>query len=368
MDFTLPQEHLFSRKCQLFILLVVVCGALLIGAALLPASMPGHLPIFVLTTLGKYLCYAILALSVDLLWGYLGILTLGHCAFFALGGYTMGMYLSMQGAGDGLPEFMSFLNYTQLPWYWYGGYSLIATIVLIVAVPGILALVFGFMTFHSRVSGVYLSIITQALTYGLMLAFFLNELGLGGNNGLTGFKTLAGFDLSLDSTRIALFGLIVLALIGSFLLIRFVLISRLGRVIIAVRDAEARTRFIGYRVENVKLMVFVLSAMIAGVAGALYVPMVGIINPGEFSPLNSIEIIICVALGGRGHLYGAIIGAILVHAAKTWFTQVLPDYWLFALGGLFVVVTVLLPQGLFGLFTMFQAKVQNPRRLTRRAA
>lgn len=345
MDFTLPQERLFSRQCRFFIYLVVVGCALLIGAALLPPGVPGHLPIFVLTTLGKYLCYAILALSVDLLWGYLGILTLGHCAFFALGGYAMGMYLALQGADAGLPEFMSFLNYTQLPWYWYGGYSLLATIVLVVALPGLLALVFGFMTFHSRVSGVYLSIITQALTYGLMLAFFLNELGLGGNNGLTGFKTIAGFDLNASGTRLTLFALIALALLGSFLLIRFVLLSRLGRVIIAVRDAEARTRFIGYRVENVKLMVWVLAAMIAGVAGALYVPMVGIINPGEFAPLNSIEIIICVALGGRGHLYGALLGAILVHAAKTWFTQVLPDYWLFALGGLFVVVTVLLPRG-----------------------
>lgn len=360
MDFTLPQERLFSRKCRLFLYLVVLGAVLIVTAALLPPHVPGHIPIFVVTTLGKYLCYAILALSVDLLWGYLGILTLGHCAFFALGGYAMGMYLALQGAGDGLPEFMSFLNYTELPWYWYGGHSLVATMLLIVAVPCALALVFGLMTFHSRVSGVYLSIITQALTYGLMLAFFLNELGLGGNNGLTGFKTIAGFDLSSDSTRLTLFALIALALMGSFLVIRYVLISRLGRVIIAVRDAEARTRFIGYRVENVKLMVFVLSAMIAGVAGALYVPMVGIINPGEFSPLNSIEIIICVALGGRGHLYGAILGAILVHVAKTWFTQVLPDYWLFALGGLFVVVTVFMPQGVLGLLPQLKAKLKLP--------
>lgn len=360
MDFTLPQERLFSRKCRLFLCLVAVGTALLLLAGLLPNTAPGHLPIFVITTLGKYLCYAILALSVDLLWGYLGILTLGHCAFFALGGYVMGMYLALQGAGGGLPEFMSFLNYTQLPWYWYGAHSLIATIALIIAVPGLLALIFGLMTFHSRVSGVYLSIITQALTYGLMLAFFLNELGLGGNNGLTSFKTMAGFDLSSDNTRLTLFALIALALMGSFLIVRWVLISRLGRVIIAVRDAEARTRFMGYRVENVKLMVFVLSAMIAGVAGALYVPMVGIINPGEFSPLNSIEIIICVALGGRGHLYGAVIGAILVHIAKTWFTQVLPDYWLFALGGLFVVVTVFMPQGVLGLWSQLKAKFKAP--------
>ncbi len=360
MNFTLPQERLFTRKCRLFLYLVAVGTALVVIAALLPPGMLGHLPIFVVTTLGKYLCYAILALSVDLLWGYLGILTLGHCAFFALGGYVMGMYLALQGAGKGLPEFMSFLNYSELPWYWYGAHSLGATIILIIAVPGALAWVFGWMTFHSRVSGVYLSIITQALTYGLMLAFFLNELGLGGNNGLTGFKTIAGFDLNTDGTRLTLFALIAGALIGSFIVIRYVLVSRLGRLIIAVRDAEARTRFIGYRVENVKLMVFVLAAMIAGVAGALYVPMAGIINPGEFSPLNSIEIIICVALGGRGHLYGAVLGAILVHVAKTWFTQVLPDYWLFVLGGLFVVVTVLMPQGVLGLLPQLKTKLKAP--------
>ena len=232
MNFTLPQERLFTRKCRLFLYLVAVGTALVVIAALLPPGMLGHLPIFVVTTLGKYLCYAILALSVDLLWGYLGILTLGHCAFFALGGYVMGMYLALQGAGKGLPEFMSFLNYSELPWYWYGAHSLGATIILIIAVPGALAWVFGWMTFHSRVSGVYLSIITQALTYGLMLAFFLNELGLGGNNGLTGFKTIAGFDLNTDGTRLTLFALIAGALIGSFIVIRYVLVSRLGPIVL----------------------------------------------------------------------------------------------------------------------------------------
>ncbi len=341
-----------------------IMAAAAIGAVICALSLTGVLPIYVVTLLGKYVTYAILAIGVDLIWGYLGILSLGQCAFFALGGYGMGMYLTRQIGAQGvygnpeLPDFMVFLNWQELPWYWYGSSSFAMAIFLMLFMPGILAYVFGRLAFASRVSGVYLSIITQALTYALMLAFFLNELGFGGNNGLTDFKTLLGFDIATNGMRITLFAVSVVVMILVYLLCRSIVVSRLGRVMVAVRDAESRTRFIGYRVENVKLWIFVLAALIAGVAGALYVPQVGIINPGEFSPLNSIEIIVCVALGGRGRLYGAVIGAFIVNAAKTWFTASMPDFWLFALGGLFVVVTVFLPRGVVGLFEDLMAKIR----------
>lgn len=321
----------------------------------LPETHSLHISDYTVTLLGKYLTYAILALSVDLVWGYLGILSLGHAAFFALGGYAMGMYLMRQIGDRGvygnpeLPDFMVFLNWTELPWYWYGFDNFLFAALMILLVPGLLAFIFGWFAFRSRVNGVYLSIITQALTYALMLAFFRNEMGFGGNNGLTDFRELLGFDLRSDNVRLGLFITSGVALILVYMLCTTILDSRLGKVAVAIRDAEDRTRFIGYRVEYVKLAIFTLSAMIAGVAGALYVPQVGIINPGEFAPLNSIEVVVWVAIGGRGTLYGAVVGALGVNYAKTWFTGAYPDFWLFALGLSFVVVTLLLPRGIAGL-------------------
>jgi urea transport system permease protein len=324
-------------------------------------SSPLHLSTYTVTLLGKYLTYALLAMSVDLVWGYLGILSLGHGAFFALGGYVMGMYLMRQIGDRGvygnpeLPDFMVFLNWQELPWFWSGLDMFWFAALMVVVVPALLAFVFGWLAFRSRVTGVYLSIITQALTYALMLAFFRNEMGFGGNNGLTDFKDILGFSLQDDDTRVALFVASALALAGGYLACRFIVSSKLGRVAVAVRDAEARVRFIGYRVEYVKLWVFTFSAALAGIAGALYVPQVGIINPSEFSPLNSIEIVVWVAVGGRATLFGAVAGAILVNYAKTYFTGAMPDAWLFALGGLFVVVTVLLPRGITGLLRRREA-------------
>jgi urea transport system permease protein len=321
----------------------------------LPEGHPWHLSTYTVTLLGKYLAYALLAVALDLVWGYLGILSLGHGAFFALGGYAMGMYLMRQIGDRGvyghpeLPDFMVFLDWQALPWYWQGFDQFWFTALMVALVPGALAFVFGWFAFRSRVTGVYLSIITQALTYALMLAFFRNEMGFGGNNGLTDFKDILGLPLQADTTRVGLFVASGLALAAGYLVCRAVVTSRLGRVMVAVRDAEDRTRFLGYRVEHVKLWVFTLSAVLAGVAGALYVPQVGIINPGEFSPLNSIELVVWVAVGGRATLYGAVTGALLVNYAKTTFTAAMPDLWLFALGGLFVLVTVLLPRGLAGL-------------------
>lgn len=306
-------------------------------------------------------------MAVDLVWGYLGILSLGHGAFFALGGYAMGMYLMRQIGDRGvyghpeLTDFMVFLDWSELPWFWHGFDLFWLAALIALLAPGLLAFLFGYLAFRSRVTGVYFSIMTQALTYALMLAFFRNEMGFGGNNGLTDFKDILGFDLQHDGTRIGLFLASALALAGGYLACRYIVQSRLGRVAVAVRDAESRTRSIGYRVERVKLFVFTFSAMLAGLAGALYVPQVGIINPGEFSPLNSIELVIWVAIGGRATLYGAVIGAILVNYTKTTFTGVMPEAWLFALGGLFVLVTLLLPQGIAGLFARFR---RSPPRST----
>ncbi|WP_019277445.1 urea ABC transporter permease subunit UrtC [Vibrio coralliilyticus] len=337
-------------------LLAILAAVVLIPLAnvLLPAGHPLHVETFTISLLGKYLSYAMLALAVDLVWGYLGILSLGHGAFFALGGYAMGMYLMRQIGDRGvyanpeLPDFMVFLNWQELPWFWYGFDQFWFASLMVVLVPGLLAYVFGYLAFRSRVSGVYLSIITQALTYALMLAFFRNEMGFGGNNGLTDFKDILGFSLQQDSTRIALFIATGIALIFSYLLCRSIVASRLGRVALAIRDTESRTRFMGYDVDGIKLWVFVLSAVIAGIAGALYVPQVGIINPGEFAPLNSIEVVVWVALGGRATLFGAIVGALLINYAKSWFTVEFPEVWLFALGGLFVLSTMYFPKGLMG--------------------
>ena len=315
-----------------------------------------------ITLFGKYLCYALLAVSLDLIWGYLGILSLGHAAFFGLGGYVMGMYLMRQIGARGvygnpeLPDFMVFLNWHELPWYWYGVNHFWFAAILILLVPGALAFIFGFFAFRSRVSGVYLSIITQSLTFALALAFFRNETGFGGNNGLTDFKDILGFSLASDATRDVLLFLSALALTFGYLLCRYLMRSRLGKVTIAIRDAESRTRFMGYRVEYFKLAIFTVAAMLAGVAGALYVPQVGIINPGEFNPINSIEIVIWVAVGGRASLYGAIVGAILVNYAKTVFTGIFPDGWLYALGLIFVLVTLFLPKGIVGIIGMIRAK------------
>jgi urea ABC transporter, permease protein UrtC len=336
--------------------------ALLVGIAVLvpvlhlalPPDSPLHVPNYAMALFGKYLCYALLALSLDLVWGYCGILSLGHGAFFALGGYAMGMYLMRQIGPRGvygdpvLPDFMVFLNYKELPWFWYGFDMAWFAAIMVVLVPGLLAFVFGWFAFRSRVTGVYLSIITQAMTYALLLAFFRNDMGLGGNNGLTDFKDILGFSVQAPGTRAALFAATALALALCFWICSAVVRSKLGKVLVAVRDAESRTRFIGYRVEHYKLFVWVLSAMMAGVAGALYVPQVGIINPSEFEPANSIEAVIWVAVGGRGTLFGPIVGAVLVNFGKTWFTAAMPEVWLFALGALFVVVTLFLPKGIVG--------------------
>jgi urea transport system permease protein len=339
-----------------FLGLVAACAVVVpVLNLLVPPSSPLHLSTYVLTLIGKYLCYAMLAVAVDLVWGFCGILSLGHAAFFALGGYAMGMYLMRQIGPRGvygnpiLPDFMVFLNWKELPWFWYGFDHFAFAMLMVVVVPGVLAFAFGYLAFRSRVTGVYLSIITQALSYALMLSFFRNDMGFGGNNGFTDFKDLLGFNLQTDATRVVLLVSSALALGISYLASRFIEASRAGRVIRAIRDAESRTRFLGYRVENYKLWIFVFSAVVAGVAGALYVPQVGIINPSEFAPINSIEVVIWVAVGGRGSLHGAALGAILVNYAKTFFTGALPEVWLYALGALFVLTTIFLPRGLMGL-------------------
>ncbi|HUA18966.1 MAG TPA: urea ABC transporter permease subunit UrtC [Bryobacteraceae bacterium] len=320
-----------------------------------PSSSALHLTSYGTVLIGKYLCYAMLALAVDLIWGYCGILSLGHAAFFALGGYAMGMYLMREIGPRGvygnpiLPDFMVFLNYKSLPWFWYGFNHFGFALLMVVLVPAALGLVFGWFAFRSRVTGVYFSIITQALTYALMLAFFRNNMGFGGNNGFTDFKDIVGFNLDSNRTHVALVLISAAALAVSYLVCRMIVESRAGRVIRAIRDAESRTRFLGYPVESFKLWLFVLSAIIAGIAGSLYVPQIGIINPSEFSPINSIEVVIWVAVGGRGTLYGAIAGAVLVNYAKTYFTGALPEVWLYALGALFVLVTLFLPRGIIGL-------------------
>jgi urea transport system permease protein len=321
---------------------------------LAPPSSVFHVSPYGLTLIGKYMCYAMLALAVDLIWGYCGILSLGHAAFFSLGGYAMGMYLMRQIGPRGvygdpvLPDFMVFLNWKSLPWFWHGFNHFWFALPMMAIVPAALALVFGWLAFRSRVTGVYFSIITQALTYALMLAFFRNDMGFGGNNGFTDFKDILGFDLHSDHTRVVLVVITAGALAASYVACRAIVASRAGRVLRAIRDAESRTRFLGYPVESFKLWLFVFSAAMAGIAGALYVPQVGIINPSEFAPINSIEVVIWVAVGGRGSLYGAAIGAALVNYTKTYLTGAFPEVWLYVLGALFVLVTVFLPNGLAG--------------------
>jgi urea transport system permease protein len=351
-----PLTRALDRATIIFLMLLASIAILVpLLNLLVPASSPFHLSSYFVALFGKYICYAILALAIDLIWGYCGILSLGHGAFFALGGYVMGMYLMRQIGTRGvyahpiLPDFMVFLNWPELPIYWYGFQHFPYALLMIVLVPGLLALVFGWFAFRSRVTGVYLSIITQALTFALMLGFFRNNFGFGGNNGLTDFKDILGFNVQAPGTRAALFAISTLALMIGFLICRSIVGSKFGKVLIAIRDAESRTRFLGYRVEAYKLFVFTLSACMAGVAGALYVPQVGIINPSEFSPANSIEAVLWVAVGGRGTLTGAVLGAVVVNYAKTFFTSgPLAPYWLFMLGGLFVAVTLLLPRGIVG--------------------
>ena len=345
-----------DRSASVFVsALLALTVALPILNLIVPESSPLHVSPYVMTLVGKYLCFAMLALAVDLVWGYCGILSLGHAAFFALGGYAMGMYLMRQIGPRGvyghpvLPDFMVFLNYQELPWFWQGFNHFPFALLMIVLVPGLLAFVFGYLAFRSRVSGVYLSIITQALTYALMLAFLRNDMGFGGNNGFTDFKDLLGYDLQQNSTRVVLVVLSALALAASYLACRALVTSRAGRVIRAIRDAESRTRFLGYPVEWYKLWLWVFSAVIAGVAGALYVPQVGIINPGEFAPLKSIEVVIWVAVGGRGTLHGAALGGVIVNFAKTYLTGALPDVWLYALGLIFILVVTVMPKGLAGM-------------------
>ena len=311
-----------------------------------------HVNGYTISLIGKYLCFALLALSLDLVWGYTGILSLGHGAFFGLGGYMMGMHL-MREIGDRgvygnpiLPDFMVFLNWNELPWFWYGFDSFIFACLMVVLVPGLLAFIFSALAFGSRVSGVYFSIITQALVFTLMLAFFQNDFGFGGNNGLTDFKDILGKDISSRETRATLFMFSALMLVFGYLICRVIISSKVGNVLVGIRDKENRMRFLGYNTTLYKIIIFTISAILAGIAGALYVPQVGIINPGEFSPIKSIEIVVWVALGGRGFLYGAIIGAIVVNILKSIFTIISPEIWIFFLGLIFILVTIYLPNGL----------------------
>ncbi|MFB6326187.1 urea ABC transporter permease subunit UrtC [Pantoea deleyi] len=330
-------------------LLVALALLLMPFLALLPATHPLALSTYTLTLVGKILCYAVVAVALDLVWGYAGLLSLGHGLFFALGGYAMGMYLMRQAAGEGLPAFMSFLSWHELPWFWTGTQYFAWALCLSMLVPGLLAWLFGFFAFRSKIKGVYFSIITQALTYAGMLLFFRNETGFGGNNGFTGFTTLLGFSVTATGTRIGLFVATVLLLLLS-LAIGFALArSKFGRVLTAVRDAENRLMFCGYDPRGFKLFVWTLSAVLCGLAGALYVPQVGIINPGEMSPANSIEAAIWVALGGRGTLIGPLLGAAIVNGARSIFTVAFPEYWLFFLGLMFILVTLFLPSGVIGL-------------------
>ncbi|TFZ01684.1 urea ABC transporter permease subunit UrtC [Ramlibacter rhizophilus] len=355
---TLPQggRGLLSRTgwAGFLIALALVCGVAPLLNLVVPEGSAFHLSDYAVSLVGKIMCYAICALAMDLIWGYTGILSLGHGLFFALGGYVMGMYLMRQIGRDGnyqseLPDFMVFLDWKELPWHWALSDSFIATLVLVVAVPGLLAFVFGFFAFRSRIKGVYFSIITQALTFAAMLLFFRNETGFGGNNGFTDFKRILGVTIATPQTRMVLFVLTGVVLLAFFLFSRWLVTAKFGRVLQAVRDAESRVMFCGYNPVRYKLTIWVISAMMCGVAGALYVPQVGIINPGEMSPANSIEIAVWTAVGGRATLVGPIVGAFLVNGAKSWLTVTAPEFWLYFLGALFIAVTLFMPQGIVGL-------------------
>ena len=349
----LPQpERLLSRKgwTVFLVALIVICAVAPALNLWVAESSALHLSDYMLGLLGKFMCYAICALAIDLIWGYTGILSLGHGLFFALGGYVMGMYLMREAAGpDALPAFMGFLDWKTLPWHWALSGSFVATVLLVFLVPGLIGGVFGYFAFRSRIKGVYFSIITQALTYAAMLLFFRNETGFGGNNGFTSFKTLMGFSLTSQRIQVLLFALSGLALLGCFLFSRWLIRSKYGRVLQAVRDAETRTMFCGYNPLPYKLSIWVISAMMCGLAGALYVPQVGIINPSEMSVGNSIEMAVWTAVGGRASLVGPIIGAFAVNGGKSWLTVAAPEYWLYVLGALFIIVTLFMPGGVIRL-------------------
>ena len=320
-----------------------------------------HIPDYMFPLLGKYLCYAMVALAIDLIWGYAGILSLGHGVFFSMGGYAMGMYLMRSIGKEGvyksdLPDFMVFLDWKELPWYWYGFDYFSFALLIVFLLPGLFAFVFGYFAFRSRIKGVYFAIITQAMTYALMLLFFRNNTGFGGNNGLTDFKRILGYSLQDPSTKMGLFMITALVLFLSYILSRYIVKSKLGRILTAIRDVESRVMFSGYNTLHYKLFIWTVSAFLCGLAGALYVPQVGIINPSEMQPTNSIEMAIWVAVGGRGTLIGALFGAGLVNVAKSWFTVAAPDYWLYFLGVLFIVVTLFLPKGFLGFFDRFTSK------------
>ncbi len=319
-----------------------------------PEGSAFHLSEYYVSLAGKIMCYAICALAMDLIWGYTGILSLGHGLFFALGGYGMGMYLMRQIGRDGqykadMPDFMVFLNWKSYPWHWTLSDSFVAQLLVVLLVPALLAYVFGWFAFRSRIKGVYFSIITQAMTFAAMLLFFRNETGFGGNNGFTDFKRILGIPIATPQMRVTLFVLTGAVLIGFTLMARAIVNSKYGRVLQAIRDAESRVMFTGYNPVAYKLSIWTLSAVMCAVAGALYVPQVGIINPSEMSPAASIEIAIWAAVGGRATLVGPIVGAFFVNGAKSWFTAAFPEFWLYFLGALFIAVTLFLPRGLVGL-------------------
>jgi urea transport system permease protein len=357
-----PKPLLSGTGWSAFVLaLLVICGVAPVLNLVVPKDSLFYMSDYAVALCGRIMCYAICALAMDLIWGYTGILSLGHGLFFALGGYAMGMYLMRQIGLDGnyksnLPDFMVFLDWKELPWHWALSDSFIATLFLIVAVPGLVAFVFGYFAFRSRIKGVYFSIITQAMTFAAMLLFFRNETGFGGNNGFTDFKRILEIPIATPSTRMTLFVVTGLTLLSFFLLARWLVGSKFGRVLQAIRDAETRVMFSGYSPLGYKLTIWTLSAMMCGVAGALYVPQVGIINPGEMSPANSIEIAIWAAVGGRATLIGPIIGAFVVNGAKSWLTVAYPEFWLYFLGALFILVTLFLPNGLVGLFKKIRGR------------
>lgn len=349
-------KQLHSQSAWRLFLILVIVGLVAIPLmnTMVAEDSFFHVPDYLINIMGKFLCYAMVALALDLIWGYMGILSLGHGVFFALGAYVMGMHLMRSMAGEGvyksdLPDFMVFLDWKELPWYWMGFDNIFFTLLMVVLVPGILAFIFGYFAFRSRIKGVYFSIITQAMTFALMLLFFRNETGFGGNNGLTDFKRILGYSLQDPSTKLALYMLSVVTLVLCYLLCRYIVQAKLGRVMAAIRDEESRIMFSGYDPRSYKLFAWTLSAMLCGIAGALYVPQVGIINPSEMHPANSIEMAVWVAVGGRGTLIGAILGAGVVNTAKSWFTVSHPDLWLYFLGAIFIGVTLFLPKGLLGL-------------------
>lgn len=355
--------HLHSFKGWLFIfsLLAIFTILLPLFNLLVPEESFFHVPDYMFALMGKYLCYALVALAMDLIWGYTGILSLGHGVFFSMGGYAMGMYLMRSVGKEGvyksdLPDFMVFLDWKELPWYWYGFDYFAFTLLVILILPALFAFIFGYFAFKSRIKGVYFAIITQAMTFALMLLFFRNETGFGGNNGLTDFKRILGYSLQEPSTKMSLYIITAIILFLSYISSRYIVQSKLGRVLTAIRDAESRVMFSGYNTIHYKLFIWTLSAFLCGIAGALYVPQVGIINPSEMQPSNSIEMAIWVAVGGRGTLSGALVGAGLVNGAKSWFTVAAPDYWLYFLGALFIVVTLYFPRGLTGMFARINSK------------